>query len=348
MTRSIIERAQAEGTPLIDGEVASFVWRGKHPPTLAGDFNNWDTSEALRWREAAPGVWQYKLKLPRDAYIEYAYFRGEKRLSDPFSARTVSNGAGAMNYFFYMPDGAPTPLAERQAGVPRGKVTRHRLDTRQMIAGARRSVYLYEPYTPDPYPLVVVYDGPDYLRRARLAHIVDNLIAGKRIRPIALAMLDNGGPARMLEYGCADMTLAFLLEAVLPLARKHLNLIDVGRQPGAYGVLGASMGGLMAAYTGLRMPQVFGRVLSQSGAFRIGDYEFVVADLVRKSPVAPIRVWMDVGKYEWLLPASQAMVALLKEKGYTVAYREYNAGHNYPAWRDEVWRGLEWLFGYSM
>jgi enterochelin esterase family protein len=38
------------------------------------------------------------------------------------------------------------------------------------------------------------------------------------------------------------------------------------------------------------------------------------------------------------------MYALLKEKGYNVAYREFTAGHNYTAWRDDVWRGLEAMF----
>jgi enterochelin esterase-like enzyme len=36
---------------------------------------------------------------------------------------------------------------------------------------------------------------------------------------------------------------------------------------------------------------------------------------------------------------------LLLGRGYDVTYREFNAGHNYPAWRDDVWRGLEALFG---
>jgi enterochelin esterase family protein len=39
------------------------------------------------------------------------------------------------------------------------------------------------------------------------------------------------------------------------------------------------------------------------------------------------------------------MAKLLTRKGYEVTYREYNGGHNYPAWRDDVWRGLETLFG---
>jgi enterochelin esterase family protein len=38
------------------------------------------------------------------------------------------------------------------------------------------------------------------------------------------------------------------------------------------------------------------------------------------------------------------MYALLQERMYNVAYREYSGGHNYTAWRDDVWRGLEKSF----
>ena len=48
---------------------------------------------------------------------------------------------------------------------------------------------------------------------------------------------------------------------------------------------------------------------------------------------------MDVGRYEWLLESNRRLHALLVERGYDVTYREYNGGHNYPAWRDDVWRG---------
>jgi enterochelin esterase-like enzyme len=38
------------------------------------------------------------------------------------------------------------------------------------------------------------------------------------------------------------------------------------------------------------------------------------------------------------------MAALLQCRGYDVSCREFNAGHNYRAWRDDLWRGLEALF----
>jgi enterochelin esterase-like enzyme len=106
------------------------------------------------------------------------------------------------------------------------------------------------------------------------------------------------------------------------------------------------MGGLMALYTGMRLPQVFGRVLCQSGAFILPEYQCVVVDLVRYAPPSEITIWMDAGRYEGLLESNRYMYTLLKDKNYKVKYHEYSGGHNFTAWRDDIWRGLETLFRY--
>lgn len=137
-----------------------------------------------------------------------------------------------------------------------------------------------------------------------------------------------------------------IIQEILPLAQTELNLLDINQHPGAYAVLGASMGGLMALYTGLRLPHIFGKVISQSGAFSFGDYDTIVFDLVRWGDMRPIKIWMDVGIFDmpFLLAANRRMKPLLESRGYPVSYREYPAGHNYPAWRDDIWHGLVSLF----
>jgi enterochelin esterase-like enzyme len=338
---NLLVRAQ-EGTPVIDGNTATFVWQGERPPQLIGDWTHWEHRTPVDLSRVAPGVWAHTLALPGDAYLEYVFWQDGERVADPLNLRTTPNGFGHDNHYFYMRGAAPTPLTRRRRNVPHGTVTRHILEQDFYLVGRRRPVYLYQPPTPDPTPLLVVLDGQDYRRRAKLVHIVDNLIAQERIPPIALAMIHHGGQARGIEYACSDAHLAILIDFLLPLAQKELNLLDPQAHPGAYGILGASMGGLMAFYASLRAPQVFGRVLSQSAAC---DQDYVLWDLIRHGPTRPLTIWMDVGRYEWLLDANRRLHALLREKGYDVTYREYNGGHNSASWRDDLWRGLEVVFG---
>jgi enterochelin esterase family protein len=264
------------------------------------------------------------------------------RLPDPLNPNIIWNGINAYNHYFYMPQIRPSPFIQPIAGIAKGKVTRYRVPTREFAVGLNRMVYLYQPPVKTPVPLVVVYDGPDYLKRACLNVIVDNMIATNRVRPFAMALVQNGGRARSLEYSCSDATLRFVFECVIPLAQEHLTILPPGGEP--YGILGSSMGGLMALYTGMRMPHVFGKVLSQSGSFTLLEHELVVMDLVNYAPPPDIDIWMDAGRYEWLLDDNRKMFSLLREKQYKVRYHEFSGGHNPTAWRDDIWRGLEALF----
>jgi enterochelin esterase-like enzyme len=273
--------------------------------------------------------------------VEYAYLGTRGRLRDRFNSRVVPNGVGAANHFFYMPGGGPTPLARQRRGVPRGALTSHTLAAEPFASREVRHVHLYAPAARGPWPLLVVLDGNDYLRRARLATIVDKLVADGRVRPLAMAFLQHGGRARVFEYACNDATLALLTERLLPFARQRVDLV---RAPGGHGILGASIGGLMALYAGLRAPEIFGTVLSQSGAFTLLGVDTIAFHLVRSQPRRRLRIWMDVGHLERLRPANHRMRAALVSRGYDVGYRRYHAGHNWTAWRNDVWRGLESLF----
>lgn len=329
--------ALQSGTPLIDGNRVTFVWQGQTPPQLRGDFNNWQ-GQLSPWQQEEDGVWIHQLELPSDAYIEYCFGPEEDRVADPFNTRFISNGIGALNNYFYMPESQPNPLLKKRRGVPAGTVTRFDVATHALLADKQRRIWLYRPPTDKTVPLVVVYDGGDYLQRAKLPTIVDNLIAQKRIQPLAMALIDSGGLARTAEYACSDASIIFLQQHVIPLARQHLNLTE-----NSYAVLGTSMGGLMAMYTAWRMPHLFNRVLSQSGVFHLGGYPSVLMDLVTQEK-RPLKIWMDVGQYDWLLGSNQAMHQLLQHKRYALAYHQFNAGHNFTAWSNNVWEGLEWLF----
>ncbi len=350
MDYSIIERIESECTPLIDRNQVTFVWRGKKAPKLVGDFTGWEDEKPIKMEKQGKGLWTYQLEFPADAYIEYGFVKGDGSLDDPFNPRHTPNGVGGYNNYFNMPEYQPTNLTRIDPHIPHGTVRRFNLPADLLISGANRAVWLYQPPGTDPTPLLVVWDGQEYLERGRLNYIADNLIAQKRMRPVAIAFIHNGGQrSRISEYACNEATLVFLMKEVLTLSQSELNLIDVRTHPGEFGVLGASMGGLMALYTGARLPHMFGKVFSQSGAFSFGGLDMVVFDLFGNGEMLPLKIWMDVGIFDLpgLLEANRRMHRLLVQRGYSVAYREYNAGHNYPAWRDDLWRGLEALYGVS-
>ena len=336
-------KARVNGNPVIEGEKVIITWQGRTAPRLVNDLHGWEDNPQTMQR-AGPGLWSFSMSLVKDAYLEYGFFdsKSGEYIADPLNQRRIWNGGNSYNNYFYMPNGGPSPLLKPVPGVVRGKLNQFQVPTNDLITGTKRKVILYQPAVKEPVPLVVVYDGSDYLKRARLNIIVDNLIAQKRVRPFAMAFIKDGGRSRNLEYSCSESTLEFVVDCVIPLAQKQLSLLSPNG--GAYGVVGASLGGLMALYTGLRLPNLFGKVISQSGAFTFSEYESVVVDLVRHKPRPKIDIWMDAGLYDWLLESNEQMHTLLKEKSYKVKYREFSGGHNFTSWRNDIWRGLEALY----
>jgi len=347
-----IERAKREGTPLLDGNRATFVWEGETAPYLHLESAHW---EAVTLSAASDGIWTYSAEFPADAYLEYNYATEasdpETIVLDPFNQRTFDSGIGHLNNFFSMPERIHTPLIERKPDIPQGTVTEYIISGKAFrgafgLSDPQRPIWLYAPPTNAAVPLLVVYDGKDYQERGKIVEIVDNLIAQGSINPIALLMVENAGDERFNEYLGGETLLFTMVDTLLPLAEENLNLIDPETNPGAYGVLGASMGGLMALYTGLRMPGIFGQVISQAGAFFHDkpNLPMLIKNMVKTMPAAPTKIWQDVGTFDFLLEENRAMHALLQEQGYDVAYREHSDGHNYTAWRDQLPAALTAMF----
>jgi len=353
ISNSIIQRALKDGNPVVDMDQAMFIWEGESGPYLVGDFNNWN-EKTTRFKRVSPrlipdstkSIWYCTLTLPRDSYIEYAFHDPvtQKKFLDPLNKKSVSTGLGNRNNFFYMPETMPSPFPVRRADVTPGTLSKHSVETEWLRDDYERTISLYRPSVKGPVPLLVVYDGQDYIQLAKLNTIVDNLIADNRIQPIAMAFLPHSGRWRNVEYACSDGTILWLDQTVLPLAKEKLNLLDFNDHPGAYGALGASLGGTMSMYTGLRMSEVFGKVLSQAGAFTIESCDFSVVDLVKHRQANGLQIWMDVGKIDYLLEDNRRMKRLLIDKGYNFTYRECSGAHNFTSWRNDVWRGLEKLF----
>jgi enterochelin esterase family protein len=308
-----------------------------------GEWAGYRPDAAVRMSELAPGVWVGRTALPVTAYVEYAYLIDGHRRADPLNRYPASDGNDGRVSGLWMaraPREADEMARLPASAVPRGELTRHRLETGRMVAGHSRTTTLYRPPGgTTPADLLVILDGQDYIVRQRVHRIVDVLVARRRIAPIGIAFVNHGGDARFAEYACSEGTLAFVAERVLPFARARLGVAD---RPAV--IAGPSLGGLMALFAGLRRPDLFDRVIAQSGTFELPGREMITGDLVRHLPPSPIRIRLSAGTFEWLAGPVARLADLLRARGYDVTHRPYAGGHNHRVWAEDLVRGLEAMF----
>jgi putative tributyrin esterase len=96
-------------------------------------------------------------------------------------------------------------------------------------------------------------------------------------------------------------------------------------------IAGLSMGGMLAAGTGLRYPQLFGTV----GAFSPASQRTEAPP--SQSPEAKPYFYVSCGTLDSLLPASRQLVQLLKERGLPHEYHEIPGfAHEWRFWDPQI------------
>jgi putative esterase/AMP-activated protein kinase-like protein len=160
-----------------------------------------------------------------------------------------------------------------------------------------------------------------------------------------------------------------LAQEIVPWARANYHATD---RPEQTIIGGTSLGGLQAAFVGLKHSEVFGNVLSQSGAFGWKpDGEKEPEWLNRQfaaSPRLPLHFSFEAGLMEgtwwWrdlmaklpnappanlidptLLAANRDLRDTLQSKGYSVHYTEFNGNHTLFNWRGTLATHLIALVG---
>jgi enterochelin esterase family protein len=210
-----------------------------------------------------------------------------------------------------------------------------------------RHVYVYIPkqYVPGTAaPFMVVQDGHSYVKR--MANIMDNMIAAKRLPAMVLVLADSGGSdaqgsERGLEYDTvSDRYSNWVEQELLPAVSKNYA-ITFTTDPEGRATMGGSSGAAAAFTMAWYHPERYHKVLSYSGTFvnqawpmdpatPRGAWEYH-DHMIAKAAKKPIRIWMEVGEkdnrydnpeetwHNWPL-ANNRMAAVLKKKGYDHRY----------------------------
>ncbi|MFL6337291.1 MAG: alpha/beta hydrolase [Pyrinomonadaceae bacterium] len=370
-----VERAEAPLVEPLKGDeqnlLVTFLWRDKGAEKFVAvfPFARVNPLPHLFARMEGTDLWYRSYRLRRDARFEYLV-SAEDSLT-PFAAREPGDAGGWLDdlrpdplnphKFVEPPDednpksreyvssylelpGAPAqPFVAERERVPKGRVELIRYGGG--TSDSTRRVWVYTPpgYRRDgrPYRLLLLFDGWEYTHTIPVPTILDNMIADGAISPTVAVMLDQ--KERIKELYLNPSFSDFVAGQFMTWVRQRYH---VTRSPREAVVGGLSLGGVAAAYTAMRHPEVFGGVLSQSGAFQYRPED--PGRLIRqftKGARLPIRFYLEAGLLEVnetpsLLHENRHLRDVLEAKGYKVTYSEFNGRHDAVCWRGSLSQGL--------
>jgi len=184
-------------------------------------------------------------------------------------------------------------------------------------------------------PLLVVLDGPEYVRRAFLLRLLHRLVDQREAPPhrVALVVPDD----RLETYSAST-----------PYARALVAALDdlAGRQVRRVG-LGSSLGGLALLHAHRLEPRSFAGLFLQSGSFfrrrtdaqeaRFARFSridrFVGTVLNARDGARPVPTTITCGLDEENYANNAALAQALAAQGYPVDFHAARGGHDWPTWR---------------
>jgi predicted alpha/beta superfamily hydrolase len=187
--------------------------------------------------------------------------------------------------------------------------------------------------------------------------IADRLTLAGDMEPVILVGVAHGGTRRVAEYTPTRDTKAgggdgesygrMLIEELKPLVDGAYRTLPDARNTA---VGGASLGGLISLWLGLKRPDVFGKVAAISpSVWWDGCSILKIVEGVEPRP--EVRIWMDMGTAEGVhhLNDAGALYRLLRQHGWCegedLAYFLIEgAGHDEDAWAARFDRVLRFLF----
>lgn len=371
---------EKNGAPLIehvpndeDSVYVTVVWKdteGIDKISVFGELFGMNTDHTQLELMQGTNLWYRCYIAPKTARSLYVFFVNEKpdmeltdidvRL-DPFHSHVITcieDEAHPNEYcvcfkqenMIELPDFRPCPFTIPKSETPKGSV--HQTEFYSELLGRSKRIWIYKPanYEPldKPCNLTVFMDGWEYVHETKMPVVLDNMIAEGVIPPTIGVFIDNR-TNRIEDLRLNQTFIDFLAKEIMPWIR---GLYNISHSPKDILVGGFSASGLAAGYAAFLYPTVFGKVLSQSGAFYWGFNEDmtgeVLVELYAKSEKLPVDIFMSLGefeKFDYHLDAHTKLRKILKEKGYRVMYQEFMGGHTNFDCQLTLSQGLQFLFG---
>lgn len=231
----------------------------------------------------------------------------------------------------------------------KGKVNLYRFNSNSLKSPRR--IWIYTPYeyaeNNEPYNLLVLTDGFEYINWLSAQTVLDNLIESKKIPPTVGVFIASNSD-RYEELTCNENFSNFISQELMGFIYKNYN---VSKEPQKNIIGGVSLGGLMASFIAFKNPNIFGNVLSQSGSYWYEE-QWLTKEF-EKVDKLPINFYLNAGVLEdhpyddepIMMEVINNMRDVLLSKGYNVKYENFYSGHDYLSWGETLATGLIALIG---
>jgi enterochelin esterase-like enzyme len=344
-----VQRASRYGQALVEDSTVYFFYVGRaRRVTVPGELNGWDPEADIMARVRGTQFHYLAREVPRNARIEYKLAVDSTWILDPYNQRIGFGGSGP-NSEVAMP-GYTAP----KTATPSHDVSHGRIEAMECASRFLRRAHPVFVYLPPGYgrsgrrdPSLYILDGGDYFSLGMMATVLDNMIAARRIQPVVAVFVEprtNVARAdtnkRTTDYTMNDLFVDFLAREVRPTIEERYRVSTSARKRG---IMGASLGGLLATYAAYTRPHIFSLCAAQSPSYwwKKGALNSMIA----RGPLKPIRFYIDTGTMDDSLDTTRAMRDVLRRKQYRFAYAEHPEGHNWGNWRAHIPDILEYFWG---
>jgi enterochelin esterase-like enzyme len=234
-----------------------------------------------------------------------------------------------------------------RTGIPHGTIDTLSFTSR--ILGRTHPVFVYRPpgysRSRSRYPVLYVTDGGEYLSLALMNTILDNLLADDQIVPVVAVFIDprtdvgdSRTSMRMSDYTMSDAFVNALIRELRPRLMRRYRLRTDSHQTG---IMGSSLGALIATYAAFTHPEIFGICAAQSPAYWWKNGRMIT--MIRQSTRRDFRLYIGTGTIRDAREYAGRMRDVVRAKGYRCHYEEHPEGHNWANWRARI-RSILTLF----
>lgn len=336
------------------------------PKTIDTPMGKYDAPGVADMTKDEKGVWTFTSQMLSPELYSYNLLLDGVKIVDPGSVYITRDITSETNIFILSDKKGDCGDLYTVNEVPHGNVSKVWYDSPTLKMQRRMTIYTPAGYDKGKdYPVLYLLHGAGgdedaWTTLGRAQHILDNLIATGKAKPMVVVMT-NGNPncqAAPGEWSAGQYIPSFYgYQGAKPAATMDESFPDVmnyveshykvAKDKAHRAICGLSMGGGHSFDISRRFPTKFdyiglfsaGLHVATTGDFRSDFYKQLQGNEEAKTQLAtlfknkPKLYWIGMGKTDFLYKSSADLRRYFDEKGYKYTYMETEGGHIWRNWR---------------